>query len=83
MPINNTAMNAHRPKRNPTTAHRRVARPRRFATMAVSGAREASTASEVASRFAALSCGRISAKPEAYETMVAMVCMVNRAVSSI
>ncbi len=65
LPISSTTMNAHSPNRNPKMAHVLVARPRRDATIAVSGASEASTASEVAIRLGMLSCGRISAKPEA------------------
>ncbi len=58
-------MKAHSPNRNPTIAHNMAGRPRRIATIAVSGASEASTASEVASRLAALLWYRIRPKPEA------------------
>ena len=76
--ISSAAVKAHIPSMNPTSAHMRADRPRRAATVAVSGARAASITSEVAIISAGLPRYRIKAKPEVTFRMLAIVHMVCR-----
>jgi hypothetical protein len=68
-----TAASAHAPSASPAIVHRRAERPRRDATIAVSGVSARSTMIDVAITFAGGPWYPIRANPDAILTMLAMV----------